>query len=472
MENNTLCGIQIPGEICIAGDGIALGYLNRPKLTDERFVQNPFGEGKMYRSGDLGRWTEDGNVEYLGRLDSQIKIRGFRVELAEVENALLQIEGVNTATVIAYEKENRNLILLAFYTGEQRNEADIKVMLAQSLPNYMIPSKCLWMNVIPMNTSGKINRQKLIEFYKQHLVYTSKNKDYSGWTNAQKLVKAIWEEVLEEEVTELTQDFFDMGGNSLNLFSVADKMEKQGVIVSVSELYQYPTLELLASEIVEEQLSGGEIIELKPLVNEVVFVDGLHENQDTFSWSDVNCYYKPRAICHGKYKKDFYNEYLMMLSFCAIYQVENLFGSFDEKERQEAVERTAEKCRKAGALKVVYLNVSGPFHSELMAPAGELLKQELDKVTFRSMVIPYVSNVTADYVKDQKAVKILLEKQVTHAVHWEQSMRRLLKDEPDAEFLEMGPGKALKGFARQIDRKVKVIGIGKLEDLVRYVEKE
>ena len=106
MENNTLCGIQIPGEICIAGDGIALGYLNRPKLTDERFVQNPFGEGKMYRSGDLGRWTEDGNVEYLGRLDSQIKIRGFRVELAEVENALLQIEGVNTATVIAYEKEN------------------------------------------------------------------------------------------------------------------------------------------------------------------------------------------------------------------------------------------------------------------------------------------------------------------------------------------------------------------------------
>lgn len=140
-------------------------------------------------------------------------------------------------------------------------------------------------------------------------------------------------------------------------------------------------------------------------------------------------------------------------------------------ERQ-AVERTAEKCRKAGALKVVYLNVSGPFHSELMAPAGELLKQELDKVTFRSMVIPYVSNVTADYVKDQKAVKILLEKQVTHAVHWEQSMRRLLKDEPDVEFLEMGPGKALKGFARQIDRKVKVIGIGKLEDLVRYVEKE
>ena len=89
----------------------------------------------------------------------------------------------------------------------------------------------------------------------------------------------------------------------------------------------------------EEQLSGGEIIELKPLVNEVVFVDGLHENQDTFSWSDVNCYYKPRAICHGKYKKDFYNEYLMMLSFCAIYQVENLFGSFYEKERQEELEQ-------------------------------------------------------------------------------------------------------------------------------------
>ncbi len=336
MNQNELCGIQIPGEICVAGDGIAVGYLNRPELTEEKFIPNPFGAGRLYRTGDLGRWTEEGSIEYLGRIDSQIKIRGFRVELAEIENVLLKLEGIDTAAVIPYQKGNKDAVLIAFYVsrGCEVNEADIKLLLAQSLPNYMIPSRILPLESIPVNTSGKVNRHRLIEIYQENLAHTSETADYSNWTTAQKLVKTIWEEILEEEITDIDTDFFDIGGNSLNLFAVADKLESHDVIVTVSELYQYTTVQLLASQVVENQLTGEEVIELKPIQNEVVFVSGLHENQDTFSWSDVNCYYKPRAIVHGKYCEDYFSEYLMLLSFCSVYQVDGLFRSFHMKNRQ------------------------------------------------------------------------------------------------------------------------------------------
>ena len=92
MDGLNLCGIGVPGELCVAGDGVARGYLNRPELTKEKFVKNPFGEGRMYRTGDLARWLEDGNIEYLGRIDEQIKIHGFRIELGEIENAILELE--------------------------------------------------------------------------------------------------------------------------------------------------------------------------------------------------------------------------------------------------------------------------------------------------------------------------------------------------------------------------------------------
>lgn len=345
MSQNELCGIQVPGEICVTGDGIAVGYLNRPELTEEKFIPNPFGTGRLYRTGDLGRWTEEGNIEYLGRIDNQIKIRGFRVELSEIENVLLKLEGVETATVIPYQKGNKDAILIAFYVGieTEMNEADIKLLLSQSLPNYMIPSRILPLESIPVNTSGKVNKNRLIEIYQENLMHTSENADYSNWTTAQKLVKSIWEEILEEEITTIDTDFFDMGGNSLNLFTVADKLEAHGVIVAVSELYQYSTVQLLASQVVEDQLSGEEIIELKPIQNEVVFVSGLHENKDIFSWADVNCYYKPRAMAHGKYHGDYYSEYLMLLSFCSIYQVDGLFGSFCMANRQAELEAFEEK---------------------------------------------------------------------------------------------------------------------------------
>ncbi|MEE1055620.1 MAG: amino acid adenylation domain-containing protein, partial [Acutalibacteraceae bacterium] len=141
MENNTECGIGVPGELCVTGAGVARGYLNRPELTAEKFVDNPFGEGKMYRSGDLARWLPDGNLEYLGRIDEQVKIRGFRIELGEIESRIKEIEAVKDCAVIARADQNGDKAIYAYYTSnEEINASEIRSSLSQSLPEYMIPS--------------------------------------------------------------------------------------------------------------------------------------------------------------------------------------------------------------------------------------------------------------------------------------------------------------------------------------------
>lgn len=139
---------------------------------------------------------------------------------------------------------------------------------------------------------------------------------------------------------------------------------------------------------------------------------------------------------------------------------------------KDTVIQAAEKCKSAGALKTVVLKVSGPFHSVLMEPARNRLKEDLKKITIGDILVPYVSNVTADYVRDQSIVKGLLEEQITHSVLWEQSMKKLLENQQIEEYLEIGPGKTLRGFARQIDRKAKVTCIAQINDLLKYIQKD
>lgn len=139
---------------------------------------------------------------------------------------------------------------------------------------------------------------------------------------------------------------------------------------------------------------------------------------------------------------------------------------------KDTVIQVAEKCKGAGALKMVVLKVSGPFHSVLMEPARNRLKDDLEKITIGDILVPYVSNVTADYVRDQSSVKGLLEEQITHSVLWEQSMKKLLENQQIEEFLEVGPGKTLRGFARQINRKAKVTCINQVSDLIKYMQKD
>ncbi|MEE1057308.1 MAG: amino acid adenylation domain-containing protein, partial [Acutalibacteraceae bacterium] len=135
LNKNTLCGIGVPGELCISGAGVARGYLNQPELTAEKFVDNPFGKGKMYRSGDLARWLPDGNIEFLGRIDEQVKIRGFRIELGEIESKIRDIESVKECAVIARTDKNGDKAIYAYYTGDKEIDiSEIRNSLSQSLP--------------------------------------------------------------------------------------------------------------------------------------------------------------------------------------------------------------------------------------------------------------------------------------------------------------------------------------------------
>ncbi|HAV90688.1 MAG TPA: non-ribosomal peptide synthetase, partial [Eubacterium sp.] len=163
VNGDNLCGIGVPGELCITGDGLARGYLNREELTAEKFVKNPFGEGRMYHSGDLARWLPDGNIEYLGRIDEQVKIRGFRVELGEIESRIREIEGISDATVIARNDENGDKAIYAYYVVEEGeiSVSAIRETLSVNLPDYMIPAYMMQIEKIPVNKNGKLDRKAL-----------------------------------------------------------------------------------------------------------------------------------------------------------------------------------------------------------------------------------------------------------------------------------------------------------------------
>ncbi|MFL5381523.1 MAG: amino acid adenylation domain-containing protein, partial [Longimicrobiaceae bacterium] len=152
--------VGVPGELYVGGGGVARGYLDRPELTAQRFVENPFGAGKLYRTGDRVRWLADGTLEYLGRLDEQVKIRGFRIELGEIEAALRQAPGVRDCTVVVREDAPGDRRLVAYIVGEAEAEA-LRDRLRRTLPEYMVPSAFVFMEALPLTANGKLDRKAL-----------------------------------------------------------------------------------------------------------------------------------------------------------------------------------------------------------------------------------------------------------------------------------------------------------------------
>ena len=159
-----LSPIGTTGELCIAGDGVGAGYLNQPEMTQERFPENPFGKGKLYRTGDLAYWRKDGNLVYVGRNDFQVKIRGLRIELGEIESAICSVSGVLQAVVAVRRQEDGRQVICAFYTEATPVDlADIKRNIQEKLPRYMMPHIFTRLSEMPLTSSGKLNRKGLPE---------------------------------------------------------------------------------------------------------------------------------------------------------------------------------------------------------------------------------------------------------------------------------------------------------------------
>ncbi len=235
--------IGVSGELCIAGDGVGAGYLNRPELTAEKFIDNPFGDGKLYKTGDLAYWREDGNIAYVGRNDFQVKIRGLRIELGEIENAICGTPGISQAVVVVRKNNEGRQLICAFYTGAEIDAKDIRSHIGKKLPKYMLPHICTRLNEMPLTSSGKINRKALPEVDLQNI--TNDTEFVAPETQMQKELCKLIELVLGTTPVGITDDFFDLGGDSLKAIEFVSKAHNEGIYFNLQNVFDYPTVKEL-----------------------------------------------------------------------------------------------------------------------------------------------------------------------------------------------------------------------------------
>ncbi|WP_169813176.1 amino acid adenylation domain-containing protein [Nocardia jejuensis] len=237
----------VPGELCIAGAGVARGYLNRPELTAEKFVPDPFHPGeRMYRTGDLARLLADGELEYLGRIDRQVKIRGNRVELGEVENALATLPSITAAAVIDLQSPTRGSYLAAYcVSGAPLEPALLRAALAKTLPEYMIPVQYIAVAAIPLTPSGKTDRAALISIRptREPAPHTAPR------TRVQQQLAHVWAEVFDRESISVTDNFYDLGGDSILLLRVRARARARGLLFSARDIAESPTIAELADRV-------------------------------------------------------------------------------------------------------------------------------------------------------------------------------------------------------------------------------
>jgi amino acid adenylation domain-containing protein len=264
--------IGVPGEICIGGEGVALGYLNRPDLTAEKFVADSFtGQTgrKIYRTGDLGRYRNDGTIQFLGRADFQVKIRGFRIELGEIETALGRHPDVRQNVVLAREDTPGDKRLVAYVVardGASLDASDLRRHLRSRLPDYMVPSRFVVLEALPLSPNGKVDRRALPSPEAGGL--PEKAAAIEPTTDFEKQLADIWAQVLKVHLISMDDNFFELGGHSLLATQVVARIREQfGVELSPRALFEAPTLQQMSEVIGETMLEQAEPQALDALLN-------------------------------------------------------------------------------------------------------------------------------------------------------------------------------------------------------------
>ena len=252
----------IVGEIYIAGANVARGYLNRPELTTERFVRDSFStdpQARMYKTGDLARWRSDGTIEYLGRNDDQVKIRGFRIELGDIEAHLALHARVKEAAVIAQEEVAGDKRLVAYVTpatDSPPSVEDLRAHMETALPEHMLPSAFVVLPSMPLTPSGKLNRRALPA--PDDTAYATRHYERPHG-EVEEIVAGIWQELLRVERVGRQDNFFSLGGHSLLLVQVMERLRRAGLSVDVRSMYESRTLGDLASVLVSRAIPVQEV---------------------------------------------------------------------------------------------------------------------------------------------------------------------------------------------------------------------
>ena len=256
--------IGVPGEICIGGDGVAMGYVGQPGLTAEKFLPDPFhasGDARIYRTGDLGRFLPDGNIEFLGRSDLQVKVRGFRVELEEIERVLCEHPGVRSAAVVARQDGLTEKHLEAFVVVRDEpapSAAELRAYLRRKLPAALVPSRFGVLDALPLVPGGKVDRRGLPAWSAANAARAEATLAPSlPASAAERAIAKIWSEALQVEGVGVTDNFFDLGGHSLLAVWVLAQVEQRvGVRLRPNEM----VLQTLGQQalLCEQRLLGSE----------------------------------------------------------------------------------------------------------------------------------------------------------------------------------------------------------------------
>jgi amino acid adenylation domain-containing protein len=260
--------VGVLGELYIGGIAVARGYFNRPGLTAEKFIPNPFSDqpgARLYKTGDVARFLPDGNVEFVGRADQQVKIRGYRIELGEIEVALLGHASVGEAAVVARAVAGGDTRLIAYLVAAQGKEYDIDALrsyLRTRLPEYMIPSIFMRLDELPLTQSGKVDRRRLPGPDRSR---PDQERGYEAPRNSvEESVAAIWSELLDVEQVGVNDNFFELGGHSLLATQVLSRVrEKLGVSIVVRRMFETPTVAAMAQLVARAQ---AELLEAEDLV--------------------------------------------------------------------------------------------------------------------------------------------------------------------------------------------------------------
>ncbi|MGM2841758.1 amino acid adenylation domain-containing protein [Bacillus cereus group sp. Bce002] len=282
-----LCPLGVKGDLYIGGSGLAEGYLNDSKKTEMIFIEHP-KYGRLYKTGDIGKMASKGYIEFLGRDDSQIKIRGYRVELSEIENTIMKYPGIKAVKVLNIVKENKSSSLQAYIVGDKKwTSNNMTQFLGNKLPSYMIPSSFIQVNSIPLTNNGKVN-VKLLKELKATTPVLEKKKPKTS--TEEKLIEK-WKEIFKSENIGIEDNFFDLGGDSVTLINLFSTLQKESPALTVTDLFKYQTIEELGEFLdgfKNSDLKEQKVIRIKPNYSKQSLseLNGEHKNSRlTFSIS-------------------------------------------------------------------------------------------------------------------------------------------------------------------------------------------
>ena len=255
--------VGIAGELMIGGDGVVRGYFERPELTEERFVADPYSDrpgARLYRTGDLARFQADGTIDFLGRLDHQVKIRGYRIELGEIEARLGAIEGVKSCVVLAREDTPGDQRLVAYLesASPSPDDSSLRLALRAQLPEFMVPSAFVSLESFPQTPNGKIDRKALPA---PEEVRAAVQAVYSAPENElEATIADVWKQVLHMDTIGIDDNFFDLGGHSLLVVQAHRKLRESGpASISLTDLYRFPTIRGLAGFLGSDETPGAAV---------------------------------------------------------------------------------------------------------------------------------------------------------------------------------------------------------------------